>query len=122
MSISVDSNYNYLNATSDAATSSANASSVSSKLGNVNSSSSESDMKDAIKDFESYFVEQMLKNVEDSLKSDDEDSTNSQMTDYYMDSVNQKMSDELLDQCGDRVTQKLYEQMKRNYNMTDSNS
>lgn len=73
-------------------------------------------MKQAIKDFESYFVEQVLKNVKKSVMGDDE-SSNDQLTSFYMDSVTEKMADQIVDSVGNRMTQTLYEQMCRNYNI-----
>ena len=71
----------------------------------------------AIKDFESYFVEQILKNVQESLAGD-EDSSNSQLTEYFMGQVNEQIADKITDQVGDRLTQTLYEQMCRNYGIS----
>ena len=117
MSISVnDSMYNYLTQTARNANNSASAGAVNSAVSNINENSSEEEMKQAIKDFESYFVEQILKNVKESLKSD-EDSTNSQLTDFFMEQVGQDLADQIVDQAGSRITQTLYEQMCRNYNI-----
>lgn len=114
MSISInDSMYNYLTQTAKNANNSASAGNVNNSISALNENSSEEEMKQAIKDFESYFVEQILKNVQESLK-DDESSPNSQMTDYFMGSVNEKIADQIVDQVGERMTQTLYEQMCRN--------
>ena len=71
-----------------------------------------------IKDFESYFVEQIIKEMKDTLTSeDDEDSTVSQYKDMYMDNAIELVADEIVDQVGENYTQQLYEAMKRNYNI-----
>ena len=116
MSISVnDSMYgSYLSQTAGNANASASAGAVSGKLGGIDENSTETEMKQAIKDFESYFVEQILKNVRESLKSDDE-SSYGQMTDYFMGTVGEQLADQIVDQVGGRLTQTLYEQMCRNY-------
>ena len=117
MSISInDSMYNYLTQTAQNANNSASAGAVNNKIGNINENSSEEEMKQAIKDFESYFVEQILKNVRESLK-DDDDSSNAQLTDFFMEQVGQDIADQMVDQTGERLTQTLYEQMCRNYNI-----
>ena len=117
MSISInDSMYNYLTQTAQNANKSASAGAVNNKIGNINENSSEEEMKQAIKDFESYFVEQILKNVRESLK-DDDDSSNAQLTDFFMEQVGQDIADQMVDQTGNRLTQTLYEQMCRNYNI-----
>ena len=108
MSVSInDSMYSYLTQTANNANSSAAASGVNSTIQGLDANSSEAEMKQAIKDFESYFVEQML--------GGDEDSSNSQMTEYFMGRVNEQIADKIVDQVGDRLTQTLYEQMCRNY-------
>lgn len=118
MSISVnDSMYSYVTQTAQNANNSAAAGSISSSLQGISENSTEAEMKDAIRDFESYFIEQLLKEVEESMTSD-EDSSNSQLTEYFMGQVNEQIADKLLDQTGERLTQTLYEQMCRNYNIT----
>ena len=117
MSISInDSTYGYLSQTLEHSKSAASADSVSGSISGINENSSEEEMKQAIKDFESYFVEQVLKNVKKSVMGDEE-SSNDQLTSFYMDSVTEKMADQIVDSVGNRMTQTLYEQMCRNYNI-----
>ena len=94
-----------------------NTSAVADKLkNNVKNLSSDSTEDD----FESYFVEQVIKEMKDSmtLKSDDEDSSMSQYKDMFMDTVIEQMSDTIVEKSGENITQQLYEQMKRNYNIS----
>ena len=71
------------------------------------------------KDFESYFVEEVLKEIKESLTSEDdeEDSSTSTLKDYYMDNVIELVADQVVDEVGTNFTQQLYEQMDRNYNI-----
>ena len=97
-----------------------NTSAVADKLkNNVKNLSTEDELKSTLKDFESYFVEQVIKEMKDSmtLKSDDEDSSMSQYKDMFMDTVIEQMSDTIVEKSGENITQQLYEQMKRNYNI-----
>ena len=71
-----------------------NASSLQSSLSNISSDSSEEELLQVCKDFESYFVEE-----------------------YHMDSVIELVADEVVDEVGTNFTQQLFEQMKRNYNI-----
>ncbi len=90
------------------------------KLKNRDFAHAEDDeLKEAVKSFESYFVEQVIKEVEKTIHTDDENSYAGQMTNYFKDSVIQTISDKIVDQSGGTYTQKLYEQMKRNYGITD---
>ena len=118
MSISIyDSMYSsYLAQNTQNANASASAGAVQGAVGGINENSTEAEMKQAIKDFESYFVEQILKNAWESLKTDG-DSAYSQMTDYFMGTVGEQIADKMVDQVGDRLTQTLYEQMCRNYSI-----
>ena len=117
MSLSINNNmYDYLTQTAQNANSSASAGAVNSAVNSINADSSEEEMKQAIKDFESYFVEQILKNVQESLKSD-EDSSNAQLTEFFMGQVGEQLADQIVDQVGNRMTQTLYEQMCRNYSI-----
>ena len=79
------------------------------------SQASEEELYDVCKQFESYFVEQVIKQMKDTFTSDDdEDSTMSQYKDLYMDQAIETVADEMVDQIGESYTQTLYEQMKRN--------
>ena len=51
------------------------------------------------KDFESYFVEEVLKEIKESLTSEDdeEDSSTSTLKDYYMDNVIELVADQVVD-------------------------
>ena len=79
------------------------------------SQASEDELYDVCKQFESYFVEQVIKQMKDTFTSDDDgDSTMSQYKDLYMDQAIETVADEMVDQIGESYTQTLYEQMKRN--------
>ena len=94
------------------------ASSLQSSLNSISSDSSEDELMQVCKDFESYFVEEVLKEIKESLTSeDDEDSSTSTLKDYYMDNVIELVADQVVDEVGTNFTQQLYEQMKRNYNI-----
>lgn len=113
---SISTNYTVANADKSAEQSN----SLQSSLKNISSDSSEEQLKGVIKDFESYFVEQVIKQMKDTFTSDDdEDSTMSQYKDLYMDQAietvaDEMVADEMVDQIGESYTQTLYEQMKRN--------
>ena len=83
-----------------------NTSAVADKLKNnvknLSSDSTEDELKSTLKDFESYFVEQVIKEMKDSvtLKSDDEDSSMSQYKDMFMDTVIEQMSDTIVEKSG----------------------
>ncbi|MCM1184241.1 MAG: rod-binding protein [Roseburia sp.] len=85
-----------------------------------NSGSSDEELMDACREFESYFVEQvfnaMLKTAE--VFSDKEDSYASKMVDYFKDSAVQELCSQVSDGDGIGLAKTLYEQMKRQYSPT----
>ncbi len=88
---------------------------VSSRVKNLNAETDKEEAVKAIKEFESYFVEQFLKKVEDEFM--DEDNSTQKLTSYFMDSVNKELAGKLIETSGKRLTEELYEQMCRNYNL-----
>ena len=118
MSMSIDSMASMLNTTNTDATTNYNANALKKSLNGVSSDTSSDELMQVCKDFESYFVEEVIKEVKKNLLQDDEDkdASLSTMTDYTMDFAVEKVADELIDQVGGNFTQSLYEQMKRNYN------
>lgn len=119
MSMSIDSMASMLNTTNTDATTNYNANALKKSLNGVSSDTSADELMQVCKDFESYFVEEVIKEVKKNLLPDDEekDASLSTMTDYTMDFAVEKIADELIDQVGGNFTQSLYGQMKRNYNI-----
>lgn len=103
------------------ATQSANTSKSDGLKNSVNGLSSESteeELMEVLKDFESYFIEQIIKKMKDTFTDDDEESSvASQYTDTFMDYAIEDVADILLEEVGGNMTQQLFEQMKRNYNI-----
>ena len=88
--------------------------------------SSTEDLKGAMKSFESYFVEQMIKEVKktnDALKPDDDtDGWAGQMSDMYMDSTISTLASEIVDKYGDNFTDEMVDHMKLEYGITDDDN
>ncbi len=83
----------------------------------------EKELTDAVKSFESYFVEQMLKEMKksvDAINDDDEDPFVSSTVDYFMDSTIQTLATQMVEDYGSDFTNTMVEQLKRNYNIPDS--
>ena len=104
------------NATNNAST--AKTDSLKNSVHGLSSNSSDEELMEVLKDFESYFVEQMIKQMKETFTDDDkESSVASQYTDTFMDYAIEDIADILLDEVGGSMTQQLFEQMKRNYNI-----
>lgn len=78
------------------------------------------ELLDACKQFEAYFIEQMYKAM---MKTIPENENNSNYTsgimDYYKDQMIQSVAEQTSSGSGLGIAQMLYEQMKRNYGISD---
>ena len=107
------------------------------------SSATDDELMSVCKDFESYFVEQMLKSMDKMSKIDSDDDVNRSLfssmagitgtSDSGMSTLSSYFGGEMLSQLADSITesnggkglglaQTLYEQMKRNYQTTQIDS
>lgn len=112
----ISSMLNQTTATNNAAT--AKTDSLQNSVNGLSSSSTEEELMEVLKDFESYFIEQIIKEMKETFTDDDEESSMaSQYTDTFMDYAIEEIADIMLDEVGGSMTQQLFEQMKRNYNI-----
>ena len=75
---------------------------------------------DACKQFESYLLEQVFKEMQktvDCIKSDDDIDPNQNLVDYFRENTLQELASTSTEKEGLGIAQMLYEQMKRNYNL-----
>ena len=113
--------------------------SISSKLNSTDfSKATDDELMEVCKDFESYFVEQMLKSMAkmssvDGSKSDniyaslfgvteDSDSGMNTLSSYFGDELMSSMADKVVENQSGKglgIAQTLYEQMKRNYSVKE---
>lgn len=78
------------------------------------------ELMEACKEFEAYFVEQVIKSMKKMLPEDDEDSSSgSSYLDYFGDTLTQEIAQTATEQSDFGIAQMLYEQMKRNYGITE---
>ncbi|MCI9277918.1 hypothetical protein D7X48_10595 [bacterium D16-50] len=89
-------------------------------LDGVKGTASKDELMDACRQFEAYFVEQMFKSMMKTVPSEGNTSNyTSTMMDYYKDQMVQSMAEESTAQGGFGLAQMLYEQMKRNYGVSE---
>lgn len=80
------------------------------------SKATEDELMDACKQFESYFLEQMFKEMMKTIpESESSSASSSNMLDYYKDQMVQEIAADSTEQNSLGLAQMLYEQMKRNY-------
>ena len=79
------------------------------------SKATDDELMDACKQFESYFLEQMFKEMMKTIpESEDTSSSNSQLMDYYKDEMVQQIASDSTEQNSLGLAQTLFDQMKRN--------
>lgn len=126
-SIGTDFTTSYLNSLTSQASSLKNsqqASDVEKAASGISKSSSKEELTNAAKTFESYFVEQVIKEVKktnDELKGDDDtDAYAQQVSDMYMDTTIQTLASDIVDDYGDRFTEDMVKNMQAQYGITDT--
>ena len=78
------------------------------------SHSTDEELMDACKEFEAYFMEQVMKEMIKTTKLDGEDESSNTMVDYFKDTAIADLAKESTEQNSLGLAQMLYEQMKRN--------
>lgn len=74
--------------------------------------SSDEELLEACKSFETYFIEQVLKEAKKTIK--DEDEEENQYLEYFGDTMLQECAEKISDSGQLGIAQTLYESMKRN--------
>ena len=112
MSISIDSNSFFMQQ-SQATASVARADKLSSSLSNIeNGTATDEELMKACKTFESYLVEQVVKQTKSAMLQD-EDSQGDYMK-YFGDTMTQSYAELITENSNLGIAQMLYESMKRN--------
>lgn len=116
MSFSVDGLSSYYDTMASNVKSSSRSEKATGALSSISSDSTEEELVEAVESFESYMLEQVIKQMKDSVTSDDdEDASMSQYKDMYMDATIQQLAGEMVSEYGGSLTDELVSQMKRNY-------
>lgn len=95
-------------------------SNLSGKLDQVDKASSADELKAVCREFESYFMEQVYKEMFKTIgKDEDGDASLSSLVDYFKDGAVQTIASQTTEQSGGPLAHQLYEQMKRNYGIEE---
>ncbi len=115
----MDSMMSSISNTYNLASSSAKNSTAASSLDKDYSNASDEELYDACKQFESYFIEQVLDKFQEALTSEEDSSSASmgQLKDYATDGLMEQYASMISDSGSLGLADKLYEQMKRNYDV-----
>ena len=90
-------------------------------IGNISQNSSREEIEEAVKSFETYMMEQVVKQVKESFVNEDKENKDTNMSmykDVYMDKAITEVASQLVDQIGGDVTDDFVEQIMRNYGIT----
>lgn len=83
-------------------------------------SKSDDELMKACKEFETYFIEQVFKEMKKSVNfTQSDDPASNTLLDYYSDELLNKYASMAADQSENGLAQMLYEQMKRNYSIEE---
>ena len=74
---------------------------LTNSVNGLSSSSTDEELMGVLKDFESYFMEQIIKKMKETFSDEDEESSMaSQYTDTFMDYAIETVADQLVDEIG----------------------
>ena len=93
------------------------------KLEQTNEKSSDDELWAACKGFESYFLEQIFKEMQksvDALKPEKSDNSTSTLVDFLKDQTLQDVCATSVDKQSNGFAQMLYENLKRNYDIPEA--
>ena len=92
--------------------------------GSVGKDSTDEELMDACKQFESYFLEQVFKEMWKTTELGDEEqnSSSEKLVDFFGENMIQELASESTEKNSLGLAQMLYEQMKRNYGVDSKES
>lgn len=102
----------------------ANAEATAKSVNGISKDSSKEEITKAVKDFETYMMEQVIKQMKETFvnEDEDEDTTMTQYKDLYLDQAITHIASQLVDQIGGSVTDDFVEQIMRNYGITGTSN
>lgn len=113
MSVSITDYSSYYTQNTTSSVSSAQSSALESKISNLDvENSSDEELMEACKEFESYLVEQVIKQVKESMLDSDEDEN--EYMNVFGDTMVQNLASTISDTSDLGIAQSLYESMKNN--------
>lgn len=98
---------------------------VRDKLSKVNDNTSDKELMEACKSFESYFLEQIFKEMYksvDALKPDTGDNATNTLVEYFRNETLQDICANSVENQSNGFAQMLYENLKRNYDIPQAPS
>ena len=100
----------------------ASTSALQDKIKNTSSKSSDDELWAACKSFESYFLEQVFKEMQksvDAIKPEQSDNSTSTLVDFFKDQTLQDICDTSVETQSNGFAQMLYENLRRTYDIPE---
>ncbi len=87
------------------------------QLGKDYTQATDDELMDACKQFEAYFLEQVFKEMVNTIPKNEESGSTTSMVDYFKDEMVKNIAADSTEQNSLGLAQMLYEQMRRNYGL-----
>ena len=94
--------------------SSASAAGTSDKIGGIGKDSSDEELMEACKSFESYFVQKMIEEAKKTVENEDEEG---EYTKMFADMRNEQLADTVTESGQIGLAQQLYDNLKQQYKL-----
>ena len=99
------------------------AESTSKSISGISKESSKEEITKAVKDFETYMMEKVIKEMKKTMTLEEEDNDSIGMyKDLYLDKAINQLATQLVDDIGEGITDDFVEQIMRNYGITGTSS
>ena len=96
---------------------------TSKSVAGISKDSSKEEITKAVKDFETYMMEKVIKQVKNTMTMEEKSNDSMDMyKDLYLDSAITQIASKLVDDLGGSVTDDFVEQIMRNYGITGTSS
>ena len=95
------------------------ADSTTKSIGKISKDSSREDITNAVKSFETYMLEKVIKEMKETITMEEENNDSMSMyKDLYLDSAINQIASQLVDDLGGGITDDFVDQIMRNYGIT----
>lgn len=99
------------------------AESTSKSIGGISKQSSQEEITKAVKDFETYMMEKVIKEMKETISMEEKDNDSLSMyKDLYLDQAINQIASQLVDDLGGGITDDFVQQIMRNYGITGTSN
>ena len=96
---------------------------TSRSIGGISKDSSKEEITKAVKDFETYMMEKVIKEMKETMTMEEKENDSMSMyKDLYLDQSITQIASQLVDQIGGDLTDDLVDQIMRNYGITGTSN